>query len=514
MEVIPEDNPQVTPIENGIDLQETQQSNELSNEAVDKREPSEETTDKSDMDREKVSIDEVPMDTDDGVIENCACDRPCNCRVRLTITVKRVGDHLESVECNKSEETEKRSEQDSCKQEDQDTGIGASVTNNSNEDYDDSGESKDDDTDKESEEKSQTNDQDNHEDGTNQLYESAPLRRNGRVRQKNRYFLDFHCTDLTKSGRGSSKCDYETTSTSTRSSNRKANEPDQDGLFDPPRMLPVKYCRKCQARTPFGDDDGGCQVCLYNSIVDLHIKKASSKSQKGKSKQSQSQGDARSATRKTTTSSSSSSKRKSSKHSGSSKNQSQSNKNTSNKTSSGSNSTLTSSHNITNNNNNNHDSKSDIHLEISTTSIIENDNKTKIRSWDVYDSDEDPQSSRQSPVDGGESVAQHTAATQDTIVSADTSIINNDSNEVKSPSIVDVKSPKLDAWTPDEVAEYILSKGFSQEAELFKTQSVDGISLLLMQRTDFTYGLKIKLGPALKIYDQVCKLKKEYFKAA
>lgn len=40
----------------------------------------------------------------------------------------------------------------------------------------------------------------------------------------------------------------------------------------------------------------------------------------------------------------------------------------------------------------------------------------------------------------------------------------------------------------------------------FTFQEIDGRSLLLMKRADVINGLKLKLGPALKIYRQVVKL--------
>lgn len=192
--------------------------------------------------------------------------------------------------------------------------------------------------------------------------------RNRRVRQKNRYFLDFHCIDLTKGGR-SSKDDYDTFTTSTHHrSNRGSNSTNNNGgQDDDTDVFETKYCRKCSAKTCH-DNENGCQSCVYKKIVEA------SKKQKSSSQRSRS---------------------------------------------------------------------------------------------------------------------------------------NNTKSQPRQPQ---GDNNKLDSWTPDEVAKFMISKGFVDEAELFKTQSVDGISLLLMQRADFTYGLKIKLGPALKIYDQVCKLKREYFR--
>ena len=41
---------------------------------------------------------------------------------------------------------------------------------------------------------------------------------------------------------------------------------------------------------------------------------------------------------------------------------------------------------------------------------------------------------------------------------------------------------------------------------LFCTQEIDGSSLLLLQRQDVVAGLGLKMGPALKVFEQVRKL--------
>lgn len=80
------------------------------------------------------------------------------------------------------------------------------------------------------------------------------------------------------------------------------------------------------------------------------------------------------------------------------------------------------------------------------------------------------------------------------------------------PKIVDDLLPKLDFWTPDDTMKFLILRGFHEEACKFKEHSIDGMSLMLMQRTDFITNLQLKLGPALKVYDQVCKLKSEWFR--
>lgn len=277
--------------------------------------------------------------------------------------------------------------------------------------------------------------------------------RNRRVRQKNRYFLDFHCVDLTKGAR-SNKDDYDgftTTTTSTRSSNRRSTTDSNRGQQDETDGIESRYCRKCSAKT-MHDVDGGCQPCLYKKIVESS-KRQRPGGQRNRSHNSrqhhqhqQQQNDNEIELPSNTTSN----KRKATRQGGGSKVNGNS------------------SSNINTNSNNSNN--------INTTTTTTTTDTT-------------------------------TSVTEDTNVNDDNIVgITTDESGID-------KLPKLDSWTPDEVAEFILSKGFTQEAELFRMQSVDGISLLLMQRTDFTYGLKIKLGPALKIYDQVCRLKKEYFRS-
>lgn len=263
-----------------------------------------------------------------------------------------------------------------------------------------------------------------------------PMRRTYRVPQKNRYYQDFHCTDLTRGGR--SKLDDCDSSAATADSSRRQQE-------DPESCFQSKYCRRCMSRTVH--DTHGCQICIWRKVVESS-KRQKPSSQKSRSTNSRRQQDTEAKSAPSTNTITNSNKRKATKQGGSK---------------------------ISNNINN----------------IIKNNH------------------SNNDPIDNTNAdIPEAVAATTNNLhkkinTTVGVNIVNNDDSN---------KLPRLDSWTPDEVAEYITSKGFAHEAELFKTQSVDGISLLLMQRTDFTYGLKIKLGPALKIYDQVCKLKKEYFR--
>lgn len=65
--------------------------------------------------------------------------------------------------------------------------------------------------------------------------------------------------------------------------------------------------------------------------------------------------------------------------------------------------------------------------------------------------------------------------------------------------------PDASKWTARDVYEYFV-KRFPTEATAFQEQEIDGISLLLMRRSDVIQGLGFKLGPALRIYKQIIML--------
>ncbi|XP_056262583.1 sterile alpha motif domain containing 1a isoform X2 [Pseudoliparis swirei] len=67
-------------------------------------------------------------------------------------------------------------------------------------------------------------------------------------------------------------------------------------------------------------------------------------------------------------------------------------------------------------------------------------------------------------------------------------------------------SHNLMLWTVADVASYFSAAGFPEQAVAFRTQEIDGKSLLLMQRGDVLTGLSIRLGPALKIYERHVKV--------
>ncbi|XP_051988152.1 uncharacterized protein LOC127647748 [Xyrauchen texanus] len=61
-------------------------------------------------------------------------------------------------------------------------------------------------------------------------------------------------------------------------------------------------------------------------------------------------------------------------------------------------------------------------------------------------------------------------------------------------------------WSVADVVSYFSSVGFPEQAVAFRAQEIDGKSLLLMQRSDVLTGLSIRLGPALKIYENHVKV--------
>lgn len=68
-----------------------------------------------------------------------------------------------------------------------------------------------------------------------------------------------------------------------------------------------------------------------------------------------------------------------------------------------------------------------------------------------------------------------------------------------------VKVPDASKWSADDVYNFFVER-FPKEAIVFLEQEIDGVSLLLMRRTDVIQGLGFKLGPALRIYKQIIML--------
>ena len=97
---------------------------------------------------------------------------------------------------------------------------------------------------------------------------------------------------------------------------------------------------------------------------------------------------------------------------------------------------------------------------------------------------------------------------------------------------MDPSIPDVSDWEPINVMNYFMKQGFPTEhaavflnevsryhynvlhmfgrvatlTPLYSIQEIDGSSLLLLHRQDVIGGLGLKLGPALKVFNQVKKL--------
>ncbi|XP_067555762.1 lethal(3)malignant brain tumor-like protein 4 [Pseudorca crassidens] len=72
------------------------------------------------------------------------------------------------------------------------------------------------------------------------------------------------------------------------------------------------------------------------------------------------------------------------------------------------------------------------------------------------------------------------------------------------PGVADVQAGKVARWTVDEVAEFVQSLlGCEEHAKCFKKEQIDGKAFLLLTQKDIVQVMKIKLGPALKIYNSI-----------
>ncbi|ELV12740.1 Lethal(3)malignant brain tumor-like protein 4 [Tupaia chinensis] len=72
------------------------------------------------------------------------------------------------------------------------------------------------------------------------------------------------------------------------------------------------------------------------------------------------------------------------------------------------------------------------------------------------------------------------------------------------PGVADIQASQVARWTVDEVAEFVQSLlGCEEHAKCFKKEQIDGKAFLLLTQTDIVKVMKIKLGPALKIYNSI-----------
>nr|KAF6330158.1 L3MBTL histone methyl-lysine binding protein 4 [Myotis myotis] len=72
------------------------------------------------------------------------------------------------------------------------------------------------------------------------------------------------------------------------------------------------------------------------------------------------------------------------------------------------------------------------------------------------------------------------------------------------PGVADIRAGEVARWTVDQVTEFVQSLlGGEEHAKCFKKEQIDGKAFLLLTQTDIVKVMKIKLGPALKIYHSV-----------
>ena len=66
----------------------------------------------------------------------------------------------------------------------------------------------------------------------------------------------------------------------------------------------------------------------------------------------------------------------------------------------------------------------------------------------------------------------------------------------------------MQVWTIDDVCKFIKRiPGCSHLVELFRIEEIDGEALFLIEQSDLVKRMNIKLGPAIKIYNYILKLK-------
>lgn len=67
------------------------------------------------------------------------------------------------------------------------------------------------------------------------------------------------------------------------------------------------------------------------------------------------------------------------------------------------------------------------------------------------------------------------------------------------------KLPNVIKWTHDEIYEYF-KRLFPLQAHVFRDEEIDGAVLYQLKREDVLCGLKLKVGPAIKIYEHILKM--------
>lgn len=74
--------------------------------------------------------------------------------------------------------------------------------------------------------------------------------------------------------------------------------------------------------------------------------------------------------------------------------------------------------------------------------------------------------------------------------------------------------PEVSNWTSKQLSDYFRQLGFNpQMCNVFIEQEIDGTALFLMEREDILSNLGLRLGPALKIYEETKKLQAKHSKS-
>jgi len=76
---------------------------------------------------------------------------------------------------------------------------------------------------------------------------------------------------------------------------------------------------------------------------------------------------------------------------------------------------------------------------------------------------------------------------------------------LENDSVASNERQRIMKWTVDDVMSHVRSLGCTKQAKIFADQQIDGEAFLLLTQNDIVNILKIKLGPALKIFNTIPK---------
>jgi hypothetical protein len=91
-------------------------------------------------------------------------------------------------------------------------------------------------------------------------------------------------------------------------------------------------------------------------------------------------------------------------------------------------------------------------------------------------------------------------------LTADSAWSDEDDAQVAAPPR---KKRKVDAWNTNAVIEFLAKKNLSVEIDIFRKAEIDGEAFLLLTVDMMTKRLGMKLGPALKLQEEIRKLKQQ-----